>query len=167
MINRKGLIVSFIILSAWTITQAQNPFIRFYTTTDGLPSNAINIIVQDSEKFLWIATDAGLVRFDGSEFKKYTTADGLSRNQVIVIKEDNRKRVWLFCSGAQPNYFYRGKIYNRKNAPFLDNFRGNWTFSISMQHILGESGISYLYFLSMIDTFILTGVLNSLQVASR
>lgn len=36
-----------------------------YTTDNGLPSNCIRDICQDSEGFIWFATDGGLVRFDG------------------------------------------------------------------------------------------------------
>ena len=36
-----------------------------YTTDNGLPSNCVRDIVQDSRGFIWFATDGGLVRFDG------------------------------------------------------------------------------------------------------
>ncbi len=39
-----------------------------FTVEDGLPSNVINAIVQTRNGFLWVGTDAGLVRFDGRRF---------------------------------------------------------------------------------------------------
>ncbi len=36
-----------------------------YTTDNGLPSNRVRDIAQDSDGFIWFATDGGLVRFDG------------------------------------------------------------------------------------------------------
>jgi len=44
---------------------------RHYTTDNGLPSNCVRDIVQDTRGFIWLATDGGLVRFDGLHFKLY------------------------------------------------------------------------------------------------
>jgi len=46
--------------------------IRVYTAADGLPDVSINCIVRDSRGFLWMCTDEGLSRFDGSSFTNYT-----------------------------------------------------------------------------------------------
>lgn len=47
---------------------------RSYHSADGLPSNVINDITQDLEGFLWLATDVGLVRFDGYQFETWGSA---------------------------------------------------------------------------------------------
>jgi hypothetical protein len=133
VIKRIELILSSILLFSCIFIQAQNPFIKLYTTADGLPSNSINIISPDHGKFLWLATRGGLVRYDGSTFKRYSTRDGLNQNMVMVIKEDSFNRVWLFCKGSSLNYFYHDKIYNGKSAPFLDSLRGNWNFTQDRQ----------------------------------
>ena len=39
-----------------------------FTVENGLPSNVINAIVQTRNGFLWVGTDAGLVRFNGRRF---------------------------------------------------------------------------------------------------
>ena len=39
-----------------------------FTVEDGLPSNVVNAIVQTRNGFLWVGTDAGLVRFNGRKF---------------------------------------------------------------------------------------------------
>ena len=39
-----------------------------WSTKDGLPSNVIWAIAQDSDGYLWLGTDGGLVRFDGTRF---------------------------------------------------------------------------------------------------
>jgi signal transduction histidine kinase/ligand-binding sensor domain-containing protein len=44
-------------------------FIRTdFTVENGLPSNVVNAIIQTRNGFLWIGTDAGLVRFNGRRF---------------------------------------------------------------------------------------------------
>ena len=39
-----------------------------WTTENGLPQNSINDILQTRDGYLWLATNGGLVRFDGARF---------------------------------------------------------------------------------------------------
>lgn len=103
---------------------AQNPYIRHFTTLDGLPTNTIYQIYQDSHKFLWFTSDAGVVKYDGSNFTIYRKKDGLSSNDIVRIKEDSRGRIWFFNYNASVNYLFNNKIYNGKNALFLNSLMG-------------------------------------------
>ncbi|MCB0283541.1 MAG: response regulator [Calditrichaeota bacterium] len=46
---------------------------KTYHFEDGLPTNLTKVALQDSLGYIWIGTDAGLVRFDGSNFKLFNT----------------------------------------------------------------------------------------------
>lgn len=105
-------------------TFAQNPYIRHYTTIDGLPTNTIYQIYQDSQKFIWFTSDAGVVKFDGSNFTSYRKKDGLSSNDVVRIKEDATGRIWLFNYNASANFIKNNTVYNEQNAPFLNSLKG-------------------------------------------
>lgn len=48
---------------------AQRLLLRSYAVADGLPG--------DHDRFLWVCTNNGLARFDGSRFVTYGTEDGL------------------------------------------------------------------------------------------
>jgi two-component sensor histidine kinase len=97
---------------------------RHYSTLDGLPSNTNYQIYQDSHKFIWFTSDAGVTKFDGSNFTSYRKKDGLSSNDIVRIKEDFRGRIWLFSYNGAVNYIYNNIIYNGKNAPFLNSLMG-------------------------------------------
>src|SRR5208282_1060029 len=43
--------------------------LRTWSRQNGLPANGINAITQTRDGYLWLGTSAGLVRFDGIEFK--------------------------------------------------------------------------------------------------
>ncbi len=45
-----------------------------YRVKDGLPTDVVKAITEDSLGFLWIATDEGLAKFDGSRFTSYKGA---------------------------------------------------------------------------------------------
>lgn len=62
--------------------------VRVYTVDDGLAGNEINAILQDSRGFLWIGTDSGLSRFDGSRFIGYDARQGLPSPYVTALLED-------------------------------------------------------------------------------
>ncbi len=66
-----------------------------YTTKDGLPSNSIYKSILDNHGFLWIATDNGIAKFDGKNFKIYTTTQGLPDNEITDIFIDSSHRIWV------------------------------------------------------------------------
>jgi ligand-binding sensor domain-containing protein len=69
---------------------------RNYTTESGLPSSETYDIEQDEEGNIWIATDRGVVKYNGNKFRNYTTKDGLIDNVILNIYKDSFKRIWVF-----------------------------------------------------------------------
>lgn len=68
----------------------------FYDQLDiksGLPSSVVYDIFQDSKGFIWIATDEGLLKYNGYDFKSYSHRD-LHSKAGSNIKEDNLGRIW-------------------------------------------------------------------------
>ena len=54
--------------------------IRYFTVSDGLPSNNIASIVEDNNQNLWISTDKGLAKMYDDKFSIYNVNDGLPGN---------------------------------------------------------------------------------------
>lgn len=120
---------------------AQSVYLPHYTTKDGLPSNNCYYTLQDKKGFIWIATDAGVSRFDGSVFENFSVDDGLPDNQILQLRQDSRGRIWFMALNGQLSYFLDGKIYNEKNnltlkelyfngvvVSFLEDSRGKLWF---------------------------------------
>ncbi len=82
-----------------------------FTVNDGLPSNYVYGSIEDNHGFLWIATDAGIARFDGKYFQVFTTRQGLPDNEVLSVVKEKNGRLWVNCFGQSPAYF--DEIQNR------------------------------------------------------
>lgn len=66
---------------------AQQLIFKTYTEEDGLVSNPVRCIFQDSRGFIWLGTWQGLSKYDGRKFTNYTTVNGLSDNLINDIYE--------------------------------------------------------------------------------
>ncbi|MEN9549005.1 MAG: hypothetical protein RIR12_1596 [Bacteroidota bacterium] len=62
--------------------------LKNYTTLNGLPQNTVRSMAFDSFGFLWLATDGGLVRWDGNEFKVFTKKSYavLHSNRFLLVQ---------------------------------------------------------------------------------
>ena len=56
-----------LVVSCPTLALTQSRF-DSWTTENGLPQNSVRDIVQTRDGYLWLATEGGLVRFDGARF---------------------------------------------------------------------------------------------------
>ncbi|MHB8579987.1 MAG: ligand-binding sensor domain-containing protein [Ignavibacteriaceae bacterium] len=92
-----------------------------YSIEDGLISDNIQSICQDSLGYIWIGTGEGISVFDSREFRSYSTINGLSSNSVTHITADRKNPgvVWIGTNGGGINKFVKGKfeIYG-SNLPF-------------------------------------------------
>lgn len=81
---------------------------KILTKADGLNSNTILTIFQDSRGTLWFGTTDGVTHYDGENFRTFTTEDGLSRNTTGLIFEDRHGMLW-FANGVVLSALERGK----------------------------------------------------------
>ena len=73
-----------------------------WQTDSGLPQNTVHAMAQGQNGFLWIATEAGLVRFDGANFSVMTHANtpGLPSDLIDDLMEDRSGTLWISTSGG-------------------------------------------------------------------
>lgn len=120
MLNNKTLLLSCIFLFTWLSLATAQEDINFttLTTKDGLSSNNVNAILKDRYGFMWFATDDGLDRFDGANFKVYrkkpTDSTSLQANEILSLHEDKDGNLWVGTSGGSLS------LYNRKKDAFIN-----------------------------------------------
>lgn len=99
----------FLLLSVGNLF-AQVPSYIHFDVSSGLPSNEIYSIKQDVNGFLWIGTDAGLVRYDGNSF--FLLNNPYSRGvSVSGLIEDREGKMWFNNFSGQIFYVKGDSIY--------------------------------------------------------
>lgn len=71
--------------------------VRTWQADDGLPENRVVGVVQAPDGFLWVATQNGLVRFDGVRFQRVDRpgTPSLIAGTMRVLMLDRDGRIWL------------------------------------------------------------------------
>lgn len=95
-----GVMVIAGVLLADARAQPVPPTPRQLTVFDGLPSNTVNRMAEDRQGYLWIATNDGLARFDGRNYRIWRAEDGLRDNQIWTVMADARNQLWIGTENA-------------------------------------------------------------------
>jgi ligand-binding sensor domain-containing protein len=95
------------------------------TVNNGLPSNTVYCSLIDKTGKLWVATDNGVVTFDGGNYKTITKKDGLSSDEVFKLYCDSKNRIWFSSMTSELSFSYNGTIYNKSNCSFLSQIRSS------------------------------------------
>src|SRR5882762_4235846 len=62
---------------------------RHFTDENGLPQNSIKSIAADADGFIWLATENGLVRFDGHQFMNFNQENlAISTSRMLYIQKN-------------------------------------------------------------------------------
>ncbi|HXF06711.1 MAG TPA: sigma 54-interacting transcriptional regulator [Blastocatellia bacterium] len=83
-----------------------------WTTENGLPQNSINAIVQTHDGYLWLATQGGVVRFDGMTFTVFDSANTpvLKSNRILCLYEGRAGDLWIGTQLGGLIRYTRGKF---------------------------------------------------------
>jgi signal transduction histidine kinase/ligand-binding sensor domain-containing protein len=121
--KRLRLILPCLFIAA--IVEAQQyPFVH-YSPRDGLISNRVRSIYQDSKGKIYFNTLNGLSIYDGARFTNYTSEDGLSNDMVNCVMEMGDDSVWVVTNTGRINYIKKGivKTVNLRDStlPIINN----------------------------------------------
>lgn len=110
--------------TVWAISSQSIAINTQLFNSDDILSSDYSSLCVDGEGALWIGTQAGLIRFDGTNSDKYlydeSNPGSLSDNRVIKILCDTEGRVWIAtCEGL--NLYNRGTDdFTRIRLPYIE-----------------------------------------------
>ncbi len=124
-------------IAARGYSQIKNFRFSHYTSDNGLSANDVYDLIQDSKGFIWVATQDGLNRFDGTNFvvfKKNLKQNSISDNYIWTLMEDSKGDLYIGTDAGGLS------IYNPVKNSFT-NFLHSGKDSTS----IGSNEVSSLY----------------------
>ena len=101
----------------------QYPFVH-YSPKDGLISNEIRNIYQDSKGRLYFMSPNGLSVYDGSRFINYTSKNGLAFDIINCVMEMGDDSIWIIPNASTINCLVNGKLktlnLKESNIPIIN-----------------------------------------------
>ena len=93
-VRAAGLWAIAVFLLSITMGAEQYAF-RQYGPTDGLTNLSVNCLLQDRTGYIWVGTDNGLFRYDGTSFREFGHADGLASTEIRSLAESPQGILWV------------------------------------------------------------------------
>lgn len=106
----RPLLVLFLFIPRSSTAQIYD--FKTYSVREGMISNSISYLCQDSYGYLWIGTGDGISVYDGAIFRNYSVADGLASSLVNCVCEDVRLKgvVWIGTNSGGVSRFEDGEF---------------------------------------------------------
>lgn len=95
--------------------------VHAWSASGGLGQDTVTAIAQSDEGYVWLATRAGLARFDGVRFKHFGVEDGLPTLAIRTIADDRAGGLWIGTFGAGLVHWNRGKVLRRTTEQGLSS----------------------------------------------
>ncbi|WP_430812235.1 MULTISPECIES: ligand-binding sensor domain-containing protein [unclassified Carboxylicivirga] len=125
--------VQLVLIGFCFIAQANDRKVLFknITNKDGLSHSTVFSITQDSTGYIWLATQDGLNRYDGYEFKVFRGDDvhsTVSSNYIRSLFVDRAGLVWIGGNNGVSKYNERTEEFT--NYPLFQQKKGRYITSI-------------------------------------
>jgi signal transduction histidine kinase len=113
MITKFIILIPFLLLLTATPAFSQSELangyaIQHFTDENGLPQNSINALLFDKNGFLWLGSQVGLVRFNGTSFDLYYPDDKPEMESNILYLATDAAGSILFQTDDHSLYRYAG-----------------------------------------------------------
>jgi PAS domain S-box-containing protein len=102
-------LLGLLVLSAVSSGFSQQYNFLKYTVADGLPHPQVLCSYQDKAGYMWIGTQGGLCRFDGTEFELFVDSSGALGNEVSAIAEGTDG---IYIASERGVVLYKKGIFN-------------------------------------------------------
>ncbi len=101
-------------LSCW-----QAGKLRRFTVHDGLPSDSVTALAEDSDGRIWVGTQAGLVVWQDGDLTPLSGAGMFSGNPITTLYCDHNGTMWVGAAGVGI-FSWHGKKFVELRDPSLD-----------------------------------------------
>src|ERR1700677_1774028 len=77
-----------------------------WSTENGLPQNSVHQIFQSTDGYIWIATEGGIARFNGTDFKIFSheTTPEITGDDICCFTQSPTGPLWIATSDGFLQY---------------------------------------------------------------
>lgn len=131
---KKLLLIILNLLMPIILTAASNDLcFRHFSVEDGLSSNSVRALMQDKYGFIWIGTDEGLNRYDGTTVKLYRLKNQ-GANEAISSLYSTENKIWIGTDEGLYIYDYE----TENISPFDLTTSNNIHIKTNINHIIED-----------------------------
>lgn len=136
----KYLSAFFIVLAL--AANAQISCVNYNASNSGLPYNTVYAVTTDNAGNVWVGTDGGLTKFDGTNWVTYTEADGLPASPIrsLYCSPDGMLWIGTFYTGFATFDGTGFTIYDQTNSALPDDFVKAFAYEAPGIMWIGTSG---------------------------
>ncbi len=148
----------------------QQYYFQHYNIENGLAQSQVKTIYQDSNHYLWLGTESGVSRFDGTDFVNYAKIDGINGNIVFSICQNNDEillRTGIGISSQKDNimqkYFVATDL--SKDNHILKDYKGDiWLINGSHLGVLRNGKLSTVLVVNKRDSILTIALDNEKKI---
>jgi signal transduction histidine kinase len=162
---KHALLLLFCLVFNSLVAQNQKYFSQHLTQSEGLPQNSINKLLFTNYGFLWMATEDGLVRYDGVNFKVFSmfSQSIIKNDRFKSIIKDKNDVVYVYNSIGKQYIINENKLSINDLSPSFYHLNGLHPSNNKFNSVLQKSNPFKLAPLP----FHVMAVNDSLMLASR
>lgn len=176
------IVTAAIVLNCLT-AHSQKIFFEQLTTAEGLPSDYVNCVFEDSKGNLWIGTDKGACRYDGRIFENFSNDNGLPSNFISCFAEDPTGNIWIgtvdggacIFDGNEIKPFNLSRTYGSKIRDILFNPDKSFFIVVDPYGLIYFPGLTalpqsfpdYSFIKKVEDNLFITGVYGGLCLLEK
>jgi ligand-binding sensor domain-containing protein len=90
--------------------------LKYFTTKDGLPSDRVTGIMEDSSGTFWLSTGEGVSKYDGKKFTNYIVGDDFGSNVITKLFIDSKDIFWVGTWNGV--YKFDGETFHQFSVPY-------------------------------------------------
>lgn len=164
MLRSKSTLLFLLLFSLLKGSFSQQLQFEQFTTKNGLPSNQLYTLIQDKKGYIWICTNYGITRYNGTTFQPVCTNIPFNEQFAYCMHEDKTGQIWFANSQAN--------VYRIKNDSAF-KVQGLEEVSAKMRRLSSEiyaimiDEKGDLYITTKLDSYVLKDGTQVLNVSEK
>lgn len=140
--------------TVWVGTAGQGFYVKKgsgYVKTFSETYKNINVIEEDASGNIWIGTDNGLIKWNGTSYTYMSLQNGLPDNKISSLRRDSKRRLWIgtrrgrTVSWIDSKGLHQLSLLNGRDScsvnDIIEDRRGNIWFATAYDGIIKYDGI--------------------------